>query len=297
MINYCKYLPVNPEDEAWGLTILNAGYTHIPKSAVYPSKDHPSNYYFTWKNGRVLHEYQIIYITQGEGVFESEHCKLRRVEEGSIILLFPNERHRYKPNEKTGWQEYWIGLKGPVLENIIVNEFFSINSPIIDIGLKDQIFSLFTVIIEKTKSENPGYQPAISGAAVHLLGTLFAEIKQSSFTDEDNIQVIVDHARFLLREQMNQHITPEDVAKELQVGYSWFRKAFKKYTGMAPNQYLIQLKIQQSKELLLVPENSVKSVAYLLNFESIPYFSKLFKIKTGLSPQDYRSNGLKKYGT
>ncbi|GGH00139.1 helix-turn-helix domain-containing protein [Mucilaginibacter phyllosphaerae] len=297
MINYCKYLPVNPEDEAWGLTILNAGHTHIAKSAAYPGTGHPSNYYFTWKNGRILHEYQIIYITSGEGVFESEHCKLRQVKEGSIIFLYPNERHRYKPNEKTGWNEYWIGLKGEIIENIIKNEFFNIQHPVIDVGLKDTLFTLFEDIVEKTKSEKPGYQPATAGAAVHLLGNIFAEIKQASFAGEDNIQALVDRARFLLRNHMNQHITSEAIASELQVGYSWFRKTFKKYTGMAPNQYLIQLKIQQSKELLLVPENSVKSVAYLLNFESIPYFSKLFKIKTGQTPQDYRNNGLKKYGT
>ncbi|GGH06991.1 helix-turn-helix domain-containing protein [Mucilaginibacter phyllosphaerae] len=295
MTNYCRYLPVNSLDEAWGLTVLNTGYTHIPKASVYPSKDHPSNYYFTWKNGRVLHEYQIIYITEGEGVFESEHCKLREIKAGTIILLFPNERHRYKPDKKTGWHEYWIGINGPIIENLIARDFFRISEPVIDIGIKDNIFSLFLDIIEKTKSERPGYQPAISGAAVHLLGVLFAEVKQASFAGEYNIHSIVDRARYLLRDHMNQHITPEEIAKELQVGYSWFRKVFRKYTGMAPNQYLIQLKIQQSKELLLLPENSVKTVAFMLNFESAPYFSKLFKIKTGLTPQDYRNKALKKY--
>lgn len=295
MINYCKYLPVNQDDEAWGLTILNAGYTHINKSSTYPSKDHPSSYYFTWKNGRVLHEYQIIYITQGEGVFESEHCKLTRVKEGNIIILFPNERHRYKPDAGTGWHEHWIGLKGQIIDNFIANKFFSLQKPVLDIGIKEAIYNLFLDIIEKTKSERPGYQPLISGAAVHLLGSIYAELTQAFFEGESYIQLIIEKARFLMRDHMNQNATPEDIANELQVGYSWFRKQFKKYTGLAPNQYLIQLKIQHSKELLLSPENSVKSVAYLLNFESVPYFSKLFKIKTGLTPQEYRNIGLKKY--
>ncbi|MEO7215430.1 AraC family transcriptional regulator [Mucilaginibacter sp.] len=47
---------------------------------------------------------------------------------------------------------------------------------------------------------------------------------------------------------------------------------------------------------MLSPDNSVKNVTYLLNFESLSYFSRLFKIKTGLTPQEYRSIGLKKYG-
>lgn len=295
MTKYCKYLPVNLDDEAWGLTILDAGYTHIARSATYPSKDHPSNYYFTWKNGRVLHEYQVIYITQGEGIFESAHCKLQRVKEGSIIILFPNERHRYKPNADTGWTEYWIGLNGPIMDNFVANKFFNIQKPILHIGFKDHLFNLMLDIIEKTKSEMPGYQPLISGAAIHLLGIIHAELAKFSLDGEDNIRPIIDKARILLRDYMNRHTTPEDIANELQVGYSWFRKQFKKYTGLAPNQYLIQLKIKHSKELLLVPENSVKRVAYLLNFESVPYFSKLFKLKTGFTPQEYRNIGLKKY--
>jgi len=295
MINYYKYLPVNQDDEAWGLTVLNAGFTHIPKSTEYPSKGHPSNYYFTWKNGRILHEYQIIYITQGSGIFESEHCKLTQIQEGTIILLFPNERHRYKPDSTTGWHEYWIGIKGQIIENLILNKFFSIQKPVLNIGLKETLFNLFVEIIEITKCERPGYQPLISGATVYLLGIIHAELKKASFLGENNIQCIIDKARFLMRDHMNQNITPEDIADELRVGYSWFRKTFKQYTGMAPNQYLIQLKIQQSKELLLIPENSIKSVAYRLNFESVTYFSKLFKMKTGLTPVNYRNIGLKKY--
>jgi AraC-like DNA-binding protein len=171
---------------------------------------------------------------------------------------------------------------------------------LLNIGLKENIFDLFVDIIKKTKSEKPGYQQLISGAAVHLFGNIHAERAQASFEGQDNIQAIIDRARFLMRDNLDTQdiaITPEKIAEELQVGYSWFRKTFKLHTGMAPNQYLIQLKIQRSKALLLNPENSVKSVAYLLNFESIPYFSKLFKLKTGLSPQEYRSIGLKKYDT
>ncbi|MDN3581410.1 helix-turn-helix transcriptional regulator [Mucilaginibacter flavus] len=295
MTSYYKYLPVNQDDEAWGLTVLNTGFTHIPKSTVYPSKGHPSDYYFTWKNGRVLHEYQIIYITQGGGTFESEHCKLTRIEEGTIILLFPNERHKYKPHSNTGWHEYWIGIKGNIMENFIRNKFFSIEKPVLNVGLKDALYNLFTEIIDATQSEKPGYQPLISGASIHLLGIIHAEQKKASLHGESNIHVIIDKARFLMRDHMNQHITPEEIADELKVGYSWFRKTFKQYTGMAPNQYLIQLKIQQSKELLLIPENSIKNVAYRLNFESVTYFSKLFKMKTGVTPVHYRNIGLKKF--
>ena len=292
-MKYQKYLPITEKDTEWGLSIHNAGYTFIPKLTTYPNVDHPTNYYFKWDNGRVLQEYQIIYITQGKGLFESDHGGIRSIEEGTIILLFPNEKHRYKPNSDTGWHEYWIGLSGSFLDNLITNGFFSPDNPVLTIGLKENIFSLLQDIVEITKHEKPGYQQLISGAAIHLLGIIYSEIAKAPFTGKDHLSITIEKACVLFREYMTHPISPEDISNKLQVGYSWFRHAFKEYTGMAPNQYLIQLKIQKSKELLLIHENSIKSVTHQLNFNSVAYFSKLFKNRTGLTPNDFRTQGLR----
>ena len=82
----------------------------------------------------------------------------------------------------------------------------------------------------------------------------------------------------------------EKIAEELNVSYAWFRKAFKTYTGIAPNQYLLQLKIEKAKMLLLDDTKTIKEIAFGLNFESAFYFSKLFKEKIGISPELYRKN-------
>ena len=44
-------------------------------------------------------------------------AKLRRtgtlaVEPGSVMLLFPGEWHRYRPNQESGWDEYWVSFGG-----------------------------------------------------------------------------------------------------------------------------------------------------------------------------------------
>ncbi|MBL4676609.1 MAG: helix-turn-helix transcriptional regulator [Mucilaginibacter sp.] len=78
----------------------------------------------------------------------------------------------------------------------------------------------------------------------------------------------------------------------MQVGYSWFRKAFKSYTGLSPGQYYIQLKIERAKELLNNPEIPIKQIAYDLRFDNYYYFSKMFKEKTGTAPTYYRNRAL-----
>jgi AraC-like DNA-binding protein len=222
------YFPVSGKDESWGLKVLNVGNTNIKKRTPYPPAGHPAHHQFNWEAGRVLQEYQLIYITRGSGIFESEKCR------------------------------------------------------------KPTIANLFNDIVQTSVQEKPGYQSATSGAIIHLLALLHARRQQSSLSEIDLEEMMVTRARIIFRESLYQKISPEEVAEQLQVGYSWFRKVFKKFTGLAPGQYLIQLKIQKAKEMLADPARQIKEIAYDLNLESPLYFSKLFKGKTGISPLAYR---------
>jgi AraC-like DNA-binding protein len=288
MNNFFKYLPVSKEDESWGLTVLNAGCTRIEAACDYPYKNHPSHHNFSWKSWRRLEEYQIIYITTGQGIFESESFTQAEVKAGTLIILFPNEKHRYKPDSNTGWDEYWVGVKGSIIDNLLIAGYLSRTNPCHYIGFHDGIISLYNLIIEKTKQERSGYQPFISGVVLHLIGNCHAIIKQSVVENSEE-DLIVNRARLLFRSNISNPYSPEQAAKELNVGYSWFRKRFKSYTGLSPGQYYLQLKIEKAKEFLTNSNMRIKEVSSELNFDSTFYFSKLFKEKTGLNPTDYRS--------
>jgi AraC-like DNA-binding protein len=294
MDNYFRYFPTSERDELWGVTVLNAGCTQIERSSNYPPAHHPSHYNFSRDKGRVLQEYQLIYITKGSGFFESSGSKKHKITAGSMILLFPGEMHRYRPDADTGWDEYWVGFKGGMIDDMITHQFFNPESPVFHIGFNETIMNLFMDIIRLSKEEKVGYQPAISGAVIYLLGQLYSADKQTTLHEKDLVELTVSKARVIFRSKIYDDITPEKAAEELQVGYSWFRKVFKKYTGIAPGQYIIQLKIQKAKELLSDPAKSVKEVAYDLQFESALYFSKVFKEKAGLTPVAYREQLLGK---
>ncbi|ASU36724.1 AraC family transcriptional regulator [Mucilaginibacter xinganensis] len=291
MINYYKYLPVSKEDESWGLCVLNTGCTHVEPEGLYPVTSHPAHYYFNWDNGRVLNEYQVIYITRGKGFFESDSSARKEIKAGTIIILFPGERHRYKPCKDTGWDEYWIGLEGEIIDNLAKKKFISRSNPCLYIGFQESIFSLFSTIIEQTRNEITGYQQLIAGAALHLMGSFHAITRQNDIGHEGK-EIIINKARLLFRANIEKGFSAEMAADELKVGYSWFRKIFKAYTGLSPGQYYIQLKIERAKELLTNPTMPVKEIAYLLGFDTYFYFTKLFKEKTGITPTDYRKRAL-----
>ena len=70
--------------------------------------------------------------------------------------------------------------------------------------------------------------------------------------DNRNTNIIdrLNKARCIMRDNLSDNIKFEELAKDLGIGYSWFRRMFKKYEGISPAQYLIQLKINKIKELL-----------------------------------------------
>jgi len=71
MEDFFKYLTPGHEDINWGLYLHAAGKAHILPGTIYPPTAHPTGYYFSYENGRILQEYQINYITEGEGIYEN----------------------------------------------------------------------------------------------------------------------------------------------------------------------------------------------------------------------------------
>ena len=92
-----------------------------------------------------------------------------------------------------------------------------------------------------------------------------------------------------IRETLEKKVTIQDISQEMGISYSNFRKLFKEYTGVAPATYQDALRLQRAKELLSITDESIKEIAYKLNFESPDYFSSKFKTKTGMKPSDFRA--------
>jgi transcriptional regulator GlxA family with amidase domain len=91
-----------------------------------------------------------------------------------------------------------------------------------------------------------------------------------------------------MADRIDKNINMEKLASELGVGYSWFRRMFRHYTGLPPVQYFLELKLNKAKELLVNTSLPIKEIAVITGFESQFYFSKFFKNRVGMSPIKYR---------
>jgi AraC-like DNA-binding protein len=292
MKDYFKYLTKSEEDINWGLYLNVAGTAFIKPGTYYPPKEHPSGYLFEWETGRILHEYQLNYITEGTGIFESSYGRFH-VKPGSIMIIFPNQWHRYRPVKKRGWVENYVGFNGKIADKLLSNPVFSPSQPVIQCGIREEIIDTYIKIIDLVEKEQPGFQQIASGLVVKLLGYIISFEKQKGFSGK-YIAKTIEEVRFLMRQNTEKEINLEELAQKHNVGYSYFRKMFKKYTGVPPGQYHLQLRIIRAKELLVSTDKSIKEISLELGFQSIHYFSIFFKKKAGLNPSEFRKKHLEK---
>ena len=284
-----KYLVVNPRDVQWGLTVSTVGYEEIGVADTYPTRGHADGYYFDIDKGRVLNEYQLLYITEGEGIFNSAHAKDIPLKAGNLFLLFPGEWHTYHPTGKNGWKSYWIGFKGKNVDDRVKAGFLSVYKPIYHVGFSADIIRLYEEAYKRAQEESPYSQQILAGIVNHLVGLMYA-LERSMELSKDHTRVdMISLARLRIRESLEVDLTIQQVAEELGVSYSNFRKLFKEFTGISPALYQQDLRLQRAKELLATTTLSIKEIAYRLRFDSPDYFSSKFKIKTGKKPSEFRN--------
>ena len=80
----------------------------------------------------------------------------------------------------------------------------------------------------------------------------------------------------------------EDIAHELSYNKYYLCHRFKQKTGLTLTEYLSEKRYGQALSLLADKETSIESIAAQLGFAYAPSFTRFFKKKSGLSPQEYR---------
>lgn len=158
--------------------------------------------------------------------------------------------------------------------------------------LSNHGLSLIRQFIDECINKQLGYEFILQSLSMQFAVTLIRELESNisnlpyerSFTDKTNI----NRAIVFLKECYNSNFTLNDIAKVANLSPYHFIKVFKAETGKTPFEYLMDVKIEKSKELLKSKQHSITDIGLLCGFTSTSHFSTAFSKKIGVSPSKYR---------
>ena len=278
---------------SWGVDIVNIGHNIHHGPQPYPDPNHPSQYHFDWEHGRVLDEFQLVYIANGQGVFESDGVPQVPVEGGTAFLLFPHVWHRYKPRAESGWEEFWVGFKGHYAEYLMRQDCFDPLRPLMHIGFHTELLHVFTQLVQTLRDEKTAYQQIATCQVIQLLGLIYASALMKNAVPSRQEQVSYQ-ARYEIQKSWADTIDFEAMAQGYGVSYVWFRKAFKAVMGVPPGQYHLNLKLEKASHQLRETTLAISEISYACGFESTGYFSRIFKSKLHTTPREHREQAARR---
>ncbi len=252
----------------------------------------PADHHFEWSRGRVLQFYQIIFISEGAGVFESEHTReARTVDSGTLLILFPGVWHRYAPDSAVGWAEHWIECQGPIFDDAVRSGIVQPTQPILHTGLEPDLLRCFERCHALAGRGAIANQHLLSTMGAHLLSVI--GYLQNAPRFDRRIDELIESAHALIALRCQERLSLPAIAAELGVSYSHLRQTFTERIGLSPKQYHCQVRLQKAQELLASTTRSVQEVADILGFHSAFQLSKQFKEHFGQAPQHWRSKQLR----
>jgi AraC-like DNA-binding protein len=290
---FSHHLPPAPADLHWGLRVIHAGFAEVPPGTPYPLpqeglKRLPS-YRMPWQRGRTMQEYQVLYISRGRGVFESEPTGQVRIEAGTAFMIFPGVWHRYRPLPKVGWSESYVGFDGWYADRL-VKALFTPERAVLRIGVHQDLLLLLHSMKDLMAAAPSGYRQILVVRTLEVLARVRA-LAEVNREDDRERHARIEEARRRLIDGAEENLDLERLARELGMCYTQFRLFFRRQTGLSPRQFQIDIRINKAKDLLRHTELSVQELAEHLGFSSAFYFSQQFKKKTGLSPLAWRKGG------
>jgi AraC-like DNA-binding protein len=94
----------------------------------------------------------------------------------------------------------------------------------------------------------------------------------------------------LIEENMeNFDFTVDDLVQQIGMSRTVFFKKLKTLTGLAPLEFIRDVKMKHAADLIASGKYRVKEVAYLVGISDSKYFAKCFKNKYGLTPVQYKN--------
>lgn len=233
------------------------------------------------------HHHQIHFSTKGEG---SIYCggKTYEIKPNMAFFLPKNVPHEYYTVGKV-WDNHWVSIAGYAADeilkgfNLVGFEVFSFE----DFSrLENYIIKMHNVIMQD--KVYGGFRAA--GILYEFLIEFYRNMKSIKTEEELPLQLksVIRYIEICFKEQ----ITMDRLSDIANLTPQHLCRLFRKHFNMRPTEYIMQIRLQEAKRLLLSSSWEVNEIAEECGFNNSNYFSVSFKKAEGCTPSEFRKSNI-----
>lgn len=249
-----------------------------------------SKYDSDWHSTLHTHPFtELFYVVDGKGEFNIQGQRFP-VKPNDFVIINPQVEHTELSSPDEPLEYIVLGINGLSFSNLTpVSEG---GHPFSFFNLRDEqkdILRYLNAMVQEATSQSMSYELVCHNLLEILLIKILRhqhfdlEVEKQSKATKD-----ISFIKHYLETYYHESIQLEDLASMTHLSRFYISHSFKKEIGMSPMEYLIDIRIKESKILLRTTNYSISQVADIVGFTTPTYFSKQFRKSTGISPTDYR---------
>jgi AraC family transcriptional regulator len=156
--------------------------------------------------------------------------------------------------------------------------------------LVSQIILALRTVLETDATNSCFYAESMATALVAHFLKNYSTRKHSLPEHEDGLpKYKLKQALEYMNVHLSENVSLATISDELGISQCYFCRLFKQSTGMTPHAYLIQQRVERSKQLLKQRELTINEIAIACGFANPSHFAKHFRSHTGISPKQFRT--------
>ncbi|WML41489.1 helix-turn-helix domain-containing protein [Neobacillus sp. OS1-2] len=292
--------------EGWPMKLtqkqLDRGNSLLNQHAIYLNGEEISLYIHYWGGETSLNSnkphkhsfFEICYIVDGEGTYieNGEEYPLRK---GKLFLSRPNIKHQIISINQL--HIVFIAFE-PLYpkaseKGASIYKHLSVVEPFI-LDLQNEVHPelLWTALLLQAQQTNTFMKDTIVNLSSSLLFSLTQlYIKGEDETDSTQSKglstTVIHRAKLYIRDNLSQPLRLKDVAENLHISSRHLSRLFTEELGVTFTQYVRNERINRATNLLTTTKLPIKEIAIQTGFETVHYFTTVFKDIIGVTPGEF----------
>ena len=264
--------------------IVVAGISHDPPGTIY--------------QGHTLETLEINYISSGSASFELNGKRVVYTA-GHGYMYWPGDVSAGGKNdaEKGMFVCRWVKFTWPSWNKHKSSTQDGIAIPrdtLLSPEAQRDVSAAFDALLDVHDGGQPGWQMGASGYLMALIAIIVREnsrvgLNRANGASGGAIDRRLAQACTFMEQNLARRIKISEVAREARLAADYFPRLFQRRLGQSPLQYLIRLRIQEGRRLLVkYPGLTIREASRKAGFDDARHFSRLFSKRYGMTPNTFR---------